>query len=319
MNPETQQPSYPNQPQVMPPQQTPGVQSSPQPSGQPPMPPATPSYNQPASSESENAKISSPKYWLTVYGILALYILLDVIDRKVKILGLAVLIAWLVVLVICYRNISKLKASGADNLTKEEKYKMVFFMSVDPVIAQAFFYYRLKKSLPQTARTALKIGWKVFFLQIVPTIVGFVILVILLAIPALQKSSWSTTNLSKYKTAYSSISSDYTNISTDFSSISQTPAANFQSSSLGSLLTQTQTDCTQLQTDTSSLKSLPEYPVSATNTQLHSAATTLSQAASDCLTGLNQSSVSLLNQSASELLQGSKDLASANATIQATK
>jgi len=195
MDPNSQQPSYPNQPQVMTPQPPTGIPPSPQPAVQPPVPPTPQMPNQMPSYESgEDAKISSPKYWLTVYGILALYTLLDVIDarQKIKIISLVVFIAWLVLLIFCYRNVSRVKASGQDVLTKEEKFKMVFFMSVDPVIAQAFFYYRLKKVLPQTAKTALKIGWKVFFLQIAPTIVGFLVLVVLIAIPSLQKTHGTT-------------------------------------------------------------------------------------------------------------------------------
>jgi uncharacterized membrane protein YhaH (DUF805 family) len=292
-----------------------------QPNAQHLPPTEAPSYNQPISSETgENARISSPKYWLTVYGIFALYVLLEIIDKKVKILSLVVLLAWLVVLIICYRTISKLKVSGTDSLTKEEKYKMVFFMSVDPVLAQAFFYYRFKKSLPQTARIALKIGWKVFFLQVIPAVVGFFVLVVFLATPALQKNSWGDTNVNQFRTVYANLSSDYTNISNDFASITYTPAVGFQSFSPDStLLSQTQADCTKLQTDASSLKLLPEYPVSATNTQLHSAATTLSQAASNCLTGLSQNNVSLIDQSVSDLVQGKKDLGSVNTTIQVTK
>lgn len=294
MNPESEKPSYPDQTQVNP-----------------------TIYEQPTNFEaSEDARISSPKYWLTVYAILVLIILLSLIDKKVKILSVVVFLGWLVVLVICYRNVSKLKASSTDSLTKEEKYKMVFFMSVDPVIAQAFFYYRLSKSLPKTAKIALKIGWKVFFLQIMAVIVVVLIIVVIFAIPALQKGSWSNTNLSQYKNTYSSIKSDYSGISNDFQAISSTPAANFQSTSLDpKLLSQTQTDCAKLKTDALSLKSLPVYPVSTTNTQLKSAANKLSQSATDCLTGLSQSSVSLLNQSTSELLQGTNDLASANKTI----
>ena len=122
----------------------------------------------------EDARISSPKYWLTVCGVSAVYILLGVVNvlLKTKIMSLVALLIALVVLIICYRNISKLKAAGKDILTKEEKLKMVFFMSFVPVIAQAFYYYRLNKSLPQTARTALKIGWKVFILVILISILS---------------------------------------------------------------------------------------------------------------------------------------------------
>jgi hypothetical protein len=164
-------------------------------------------------------------------------------------------------------------------------------------------------------------------ISIASIIIGFItgflwaiILVVFIAIPALQKDSWNNTNLSSYKTIYSNISNNYEGISSDFSSISNTPAANFKTSSLDpTLVSQTQTDCMNLQKDASSLKSLPTYPVPSTNSQLKSAAATMSQAASDCLSGLDQSSVNLINQSASELLSGSNSLASANKTITATK
>src|SRR5579872_5979381 len=98
---------------------------------------------------SEDAKISNPKYWLTVYGVFAVYVVLEVAKAHLRILSLVIFLAWLVVLIICYQNISKLKVKNQDVLSKDEKYKMVFYMAVDPVFAQAFYYYRLKKSLPQ--------------------------------------------------------------------------------------------------------------------------------------------------------------------------
>jgi hypothetical protein len=295
MNPDAQQPNYNPAPQVSPAQP---VVSAPQPSMQPPISSNT-GYE-----PGENAKISSPKYWLTVYGIFALYILLEVANShlKIKIIGLVVLLAWLVVLILCYRNISKAKATGQDVLTKDEKYKMVVFMSVDPVIAQAFFYYRLKKSLPQTARVALKIGWKVFFLQLLPTIVGFLLLVIviLLAIPALQKNSWYNSNSSKFVSQVQTVSNDVNSAAQDVQSQNAT---------------QLQTDCQQLKTDVASLQQIPAYPVQSTASKISQGENALATGATDCLNGLSQQDTNLINQAGNNFVTGLDDLNSIHSAV----
>jgi hypothetical protein len=250
----------------------------------------------------ENAKISSPKYWLTVYGVFVLYILLEVANAhlKVKIIGIMVLLAWLVVLILCFRNISKVKAAGQDVLTKEEKYKMVFFLSVDPVIAQAFFYYRLKKSLPQTARTALKIGWKVFLLQLLPSIVGFLLLVILFATPALQKNSWYNSNSSKFVSQVQMVSDDVNSVAQDVQNQN---------------VTQLQTDCQQLKIDVARLQQIPAYPVQSIASKISQGENALATGATNCLNGINQQDTNLINQAGSNFVVGLDDLNSVHSDV----
>ncbi len=242
---------------------------------------------------SENAKISSPKYWLTVLGILALYVLLEAAASKLAFISVLIFLAWLVVLVICYRFISRMKAAGQDTLTKQDKYKMVAFMSADPVIAQAFYYYRLKKSLPQTADTALKIGWKVFFLQLLPPIILFFVVGALTATPALQKNSWYNSESTLFVSRVQAIGYDVNNVTHDMQSQNAT---------------QLQVDCQQLKTDVTSLEQIPAYPVQSTAAKISQGETALATGATDCLNGLNQKSSSLIIQANNNFVTGLNDL-----------
>jgi hypothetical protein len=247
----------------------------------------------------EDAKISHPKYWLTIILVALAAVLLNRIPYVYMVL-------WLVVIVICFLTISKMKTRGIDRLVSSEKYKMTFFMAFDPLIAQALYYYRLRKSLPETASKALKIGWKTFILQVI----SFIILTagLIAAAAALGGSgpAWNRTYGPQFSSGMSAVNTDLRSIFQDVKTNNSVAL---------------RTDCQQVKTDVGSLQALPKHPVQATNAQISKTVSDLAQAADDCVGAASQSpvNVTLLNKSGTEFIAALDESAAIKPLISATK
>jgi hypothetical protein len=182
----------PNQPQAPAPYPQATPIDSPQPAPLAPAQPVTPAYQpqpaaqapqfvpanpapfataQPVSAPvaDESSKISNPKYWLSVIGIVAAYGILNLVPIINSLLSLV----WIGVLILTVIAATKLK-SGSGALSEEDKYKMVLLMAASPLVGQAVYYYMLKKQQPAIAKKALSMGWKIFGIEI-PFAIVFVI------------------------------------------------------------------------------------------------------------------------------------------------
>jgi hypothetical protein len=240
----------------------------------------------------ENAKISHPRYWLTVLGIIAILTLLGFIGKQFKITAVTSwisLIIWLVTLTICYKTVTKLKTTGRDDLDKPNKYKMVLFMAVDPIIAQAFYYYRLRKNHSNLAKLVNKIGWKVLGLDILFLILFGLPLSFALSRTSQAQVNWLNQNESSLKTTWNSINSDMTNLN------------NAEHSNNTSAMTAA---CQQLKADAASILQLPTYPTDTAQQDFSGGATTMQQGATDCISAVGQNSGSLFTQAVQEINSG---------------
>jgi hypothetical protein len=116
------------------------------------------------------------RYWLILLGVSAF----AEICASFAPLRPAELAIWAGGLILCYRGISKMKAAGIDELKQSDKDLMVLYMAIDTIFAQLFYYFRLKKTLPQTAKLAFTIGWKVLVLQLLFVVIAGVVLSLVL-------------------------------------------------------------------------------------------------------------------------------------------
>jgi hypothetical protein len=257
----------------------------------------------PPAPSGENASIANPKYWLTIVGFLVVEGALLLVDRKIAIIKLIPWIIWVSALVGMYIAITKLKSAGTDSLTKSDKYKMVLFMAIDPVIGQAAYYYSFKKSLPQNAKISLKIGWKVFLIELIPTFIIILVLAIVLAIPALQRNSWLNQNNTNFK-------SDVTKIDKDI-----TDAGNAVTSQNTDSL---QADCQNLIKDTKTTESLSAYPVKLTQAKLTAALQILNLGGTNCVSAVTQYNTTLLNLAGEQFENGIGQLNTVTKQIEVT-
>jgi hypothetical protein len=127
----------------------------------------------PITGQSVDDKIfSGLRYWLILLGVSAF----GEICGSFASLRPAVVAIWASGIILSYKAISKMKAANIDELKQSDKDLMVFYMAVDTIIAQLFYYFRLKKSLPKTAKLAFNIGWKVLILQLIFVVTAGVVL-----------------------------------------------------------------------------------------------------------------------------------------------
>jgi hypothetical protein len=68
----------------------------------------------------------------------------------------------IIVIVLAYRFASTLKKQASDDITESDKVKAIAIMAIAPIIAQAIFYYRLRKVHSYMAKTYNTLGWKIF-------------------------------------------------------------------------------------------------------------------------------------------------------------
>jgi hypothetical protein len=228
-----------------------------------------------------NAKISYPKYWLMVVGVVVMY---SIVAKYLS--PMVTYIIYVVVLAITYRSITKLKKRGKDQLTGKDKARMVLFMAFEPVVGQALYYYRLKKQMPISASIALWIGWKVLLLFLV----GIAIFIVMTV-----TQSWNY----RYNVSFQS---NLDNISADLNSITK---ASDQSDG-----TKLLAGCQKLAVEVASTQKLPAYPDDQIQSKLSGALNKLSKGAIDCEKAVTAADPSLLKQSNGELKNGYSDLKS---------
>jgi len=101
------------------------------------------------------------QYIFQILVITVIYISLSIVARSLNSL------IWLVATVAGYMTVSQLIKTAAKKVTAKDKQKAVLLMAVSPVLVQAFYYYRLRKTQPTLAKTYNDIGWKVFIWEVV--------------------------------------------------------------------------------------------------------------------------------------------------------
>lgn len=122
---------------------------------------------QPATvSQEVDAKISNPRYWLTILLVTIIESFLYGLSQPVPAASLLVLVIAVAAIVLSYKFTSKLKAKGVDSLTKDEKYRAVVYITITPLFAASFMYYRLRETMPNTTKLINKLFWKVFLLAV---------------------------------------------------------------------------------------------------------------------------------------------------------
>jgi hypothetical protein len=222
-----------------------------------------------------DAKIYHPQYWLSIIVAVAIY---SVIASYLStLLTYAIYVG---MLVFVFQTISRLKKRGKDDLTQGDKYKMVLFMAFEPVVAQALYYYRLRKTMPKAAGIALSIGWKVFLLFMI----GIVIYVFIAV-----TQSWQYRYGSQFQVSIDNISSNLSAITAD--------AKEYDSLSLIA-------NCKRLSDNINVMKKIPPFPDIPTQSALKDALTTLQKGAGDCVVSVRNENPPLLKQSDEELKNG---------------
>ncbi len=127
---------------------------------------------------SENTHIIvSPRYVLTiltVYGVS--YIIIPMESSAYNIPESIMKLTYIVIIVILSYVTAVRSSIKPDYLTKNEKYKIICYMWILPVITTLIFYFKFKKLRPSVAKTTRTIGVKVFLVQIIMMAVLFFLL-----------------------------------------------------------------------------------------------------------------------------------------------
>ena len=297
-----QQQTLPPQPQAVQPVQQPQLQQTyPQPIAPQPLQQQQQQQQNPQNPQSvyyaqngqgADARISKPKYWLTIFGVLIAYASVILMLRIIG-LGIVGSLAWVVLLVFCWLHVNKIKAAGSDTLTESNKMRAIVFMTVDPLIGQAVYYFRLKGTQPQTAKILNKIGWKIFGIFFIPVVIGLSVLIMLLTVGGVQTKAWYAKNGQTLQTSYTAIGSDLSDI---------------EKGGSASSLAGVQTACKKIMSDVGTLKAIPAYPVADTAAKLQSAADTLTKAAEDCDSGIANKDRATVEKAGTEITDGQQKL-----------
>jgi hypothetical protein len=123
--------------------------------------PLAPNNLNQTSNQDFTIKILTPKY---LFVILLAVLFYGIINTFVPSLGFLVIV---LVLILAYITISKIKKNSGSESLESEKLKAIIFMTIDPLIVQAFYYYRLRKQNKQVAKTYNKLGWKILGIDFV--------------------------------------------------------------------------------------------------------------------------------------------------------
>ena len=229
----------------------------------------------------ETSKINKPKYWFGIIGVVLAYVILS----NVPIVSSLLSVLWIVIVILCVRAIIQLNKTGVDILPEKEKFKMVIYMALDPLISQALYYYILKKQMPATAKKALSIGWKTFIIQILLGALIYVALVLVVSYGGISHKAQDKKTAADYSQQVQQTGSDITKL-----------ANNIKAGSTSALLT----DCQTVKDDAAKLQTITPFSAKTLADKVAQSNTILNQATNDCLTAANQSDSSLLTQSASE-------------------
>lgn len=177
----TQQPALNVSPNEAPPQPIaaqpmPAPQPAPQPAAQAQQPAPNPSMSstqQPVMpGAAEDTKVLKPKYLLIILGV-------SIVANIASLVPILIVLYIIVVITAVSIYVGGLKSKSKSTplvFNQEEKTKTVLFMALSPIISQAIYYYVLKKSSPDFAKSANSVGWKVFGLLIISSfILGFIV------------------------------------------------------------------------------------------------------------------------------------------------
>lgn len=123
-----------------------------------------------------DSKVWKPKYLGIILAVVVIYQVLNIVMILAFLLAIGVLIYGFTV-------ITKLKAAAPGSISGQDKDKAMWIMAVDPILAQALYYYRLRKVHPEEARIFNKIGWKVFGTEILISIILGILYVVLFGAP----------------------------------------------------------------------------------------------------------------------------------------
>lgn len=226
-----------------------------------------------------DAKLFHPKYILTITVI--------TVVNLITISFLSTLLSYfifVIVLIFLYRTVSRLKEKGKDDLTQWDKFKMVAFMTFEPLVGQAIYYYRLKKTMPRSASIALKIGWQVLVLFVAGVIIYIYVSV---------TQSWQYRYGDLFQSNLNGITRDLNEITKD--------AKEYDGPSL-------MANCKKLSQDIAWSKKLPSYPNENVQTEITEAMNKLDMGAKDCVESLTYEKPELLKKSSAELNEGYADL-----------
>lgn len=246
----------------------------------------------------ENARMRHPMYWLTVVAIISVYwgalSLLYLANVSGLVFSVPVILVVLIALVI---HVKKLKRANRTMLSKKDKYISVVLMTLDVLIGQAVYYYTLRKTQPENAKTFNKMGWKILGIAMLM----LVVLYFFMTVGNLTGKTWYKKNGDAFVTAYNAIRQDLVGISSAVELADDNAA-------LGA--------CQQLSKNVAALQALPDYPIEETRQTLDTAASDLAQAAKDCEDGINNQDETTFATSATRALDGVKKLNTAYGAIQ---
>ena len=177
VNPQQPEPTNPVAPAAPQPQPVPSIQPKPisqAPTPQPVQQPmaaaqsATAVAQAPiAADQTFNIKVFHIKNLLVILGVVIIYI---ITSNTIPFIGFILFIASLIY---AYMTVTKLKKDPALITKDDEKLKAVVLMTIDPLVVQAFYYYRLRKINPQAAGVYNKLGWKVLGVEFLLYIILF--------------------------------------------------------------------------------------------------------------------------------------------------
>jgi hypothetical protein len=222
-----------------------------------------------------DSRISHPKYWLGIiivvvfYSTIATYLSLMITD-----------VIYICVFGLMYLSITKLLKRGNDGLTKRDKYRMVMFMALTPIVGQMLYYIRLKEKMPIAARLATWIGWRVLAIFVIGA--G-----IYIAIAVTQ--SWQFRYGTQFQSQLNIIAEDLNSITAD--------AREYDSPSL-------QNNCTKLAHDADDTKALPQYPDVHVQDGMSLALNKLHDGAKECASAVKAGDADKLLKANTELKQG---------------
>lgn len=250
--------------------------------------------------DSTDSKIRQPKYWLTMVGVLIIYGALYILSFYVPYANSLSLAIFIILVIIAYLEISKLKKKNVDDFSSKDKIKMIAFMTFSPIITQALYYYRLRKKLPNLAKIALKVGWKVFGIAMAIGVFE-VIGIIALNFDAFKLSVWNENHRAEFMSAVNKINKNITDVS------NSTTAEEVRAG------------CTNLKTDSQAVLDIVEYPVEETQTAIDDSINVLSKAADDCITSINTGNQPLFIQAGEDVEGGYTSLSNKAKEISGNK
>ncbi len=153
--------------------------STQQPQAQPygtPLPtyPTSPASNALNSNQDYGIKLFTLKHLLIIILVSVAYAALQ------NIVPALVGAMWIASIVYTFITVTKIKQNPAIGTTEIEKRKAVALMTLDPLITQAIYYYRLRSINPPLANGFNMLGWKVLGFAIACYVVAIIILSMIL-------------------------------------------------------------------------------------------------------------------------------------------